>query len=97
MQHKAVTAWVKMGGRRRNLDLLPTHTVPTTHRERLKRLLIIPVKSLFVSRIGLWQESLRMENARLDPVIRIVLYVLQVYADYILLTSQLLYAFCRCS
>ena len=37
-----------------------------------------------------------MENARLDPVIRIVLNVLQVYADYILNTFQLLNTFCRC-
>lgn len=38
-----------------------------------------------------------MENARLDPVIRIVLYVLQVYTDYVLVTGQLLYASCRSS
>ena len=37
-----------------------------------------------------------MENTRLDPVVRIVLYVLQIHANYILVTSQLLYAFCRC-
>ena len=90
-QEKAVTAQRKRCRRRHNVDLLSTHTIPTTYGEWLKRLLIILVKSLFISGIGFWQETLGMKNARFDPVVRIVLYVLQIHANYVLVTSQLLY------
>ena len=57
---------------------LPTHAITPTNREWFKSQLVLFVETLVVSRIGLWQESLRMENTRFYPVIGIVLDVLQV-------------------
>lgn len=74
--------------RRSNLgDSLATHAVPPTHGERLKGQLVLFIEALFVSRVGLGQEALRVENAGLDPVGRVVLDVLQVHADDVLAMS----------
>lgn len=65
-------------------DLLPAHTIPSTNGKRLKRLLVILIETLLVSRIGVGQESFGMENARLHPVVEIILDVLQIHADDVL-------------
>ena len=74
-------------------DLLPTHTVSPTYGKRLERLFIILIETLLVPRITFGQESLRMENARLHPVVRIVLDVLQIHADDVLGARQRLSIF----
>ena len=74
-------------------DLLPTHTVSPTNGKRLERLLIIFIETLLVPRIAFRQESLRMENARLHPVVRIILDILQIHPDDVLRARQRLYVF----
>ena len=72
----------------RIVNLLSTHTIPSTYRKRLEGLLIILIETFLVSRIIFWQKSLRMKDLRLDPIIGIVLDILQIYTDNVLDLGQ---------
>lgn len=70
------------------VDSLSAHAVTSTHGERLEGHLVLSIEALVVSRVGLGQKSFRVKNARLDPVVRVILDVLQIHADDVLATSQ---------
>ena len=76
------------------VDSLSTHAITPTHRKRFKSQLVLCIETLVVSRIGLRQESLRMENTRFYPVIGVVLDILQIDANDIL---DMIRLFTHCS
>ena len=61
--------------------LLPAHTVPWPGSERLEGLLVVLQETRVEQVVGLGQETLRVEDARLDPVGGVVLHVLKVDTD----------------
>ena len=78
-------------------NLLSPHTIPPTHGKWLECLLIIPIETFLVSRVAFGQKPFRMENARLHPVVRIVLNILQIYTNDILDDGQRSFIFYRYS
>ena len=58
--------------------LLATHTVPWSGGKRLESLLVVFQEPRVEQGVGLWQETLRVEDAGLDPVGGVVLHVLKI-------------------
>lgn len=64
--------------RSQKVDLLPAHTIPRPGRKRLESLFVVFQETRVEQSVGLWQETLWVEDAWLDPVGRIVLHVLKI-------------------
>ena len=66
---------------RKGRDLLSTHAIPWPGGERLESLLVVFQEPRVEQGVGLWQETLRVEDAGLDPVGGVVLHVLEIDTD----------------
>ena len=63
---------------RKREHLLSTHAIPWSGSKRLESLLVVFQEPRVEQVVGLWQETLRVEDAGLDPVGGVVLHVLKV-------------------